>query len=280
MVIINRNLQTNAPPNILKDIKKKGTFSVNPEDEYFVKKAKSAGLTEDQIMKGLEKKKQVLTAQTDETVDNKITNQLVAEGVLSEEEEEVFPQDNVDPFGGRSKQEVMQFAFQSGVKSIKALTEIGDVYDLVTGKGDLTDEEIKQENFAKAKGFIADNPDASIDELKLAIRQHTNLDVTDVSSLLSEAGVIKEEGLTEENLKAIAVNLVKKNTGFFGKKEEGVEKAKSQIDVGKIKINDKEKTLSSRQISRIKELIDEEFPEKEGKKQGRTLLQRLLPGGK
>lgn len=50
--------------DILAEIKKKGTFKLTPEDEPFVQDASSQGFTEQQIIKGLEAKKQLIAGGT------------------------------------------------------------------------------------------------------------------------------------------------------------------------------------------------------------------------
>lgn len=255
--------------NILKKIKENKSFgNLSSDEDTFVKDTIKGGLTEDQIMRGLEARRkyqaETPTPQGEEDA-----------GSLGEESNDQFD-NNKTPFNGLSKQEVLRLAFMSGITKKSALKDISDTYDMVV-TGDKSDEELKQENFMKAKQFIADNPDASREELLVAIRQHTNLDVSDASALLGEAGILSSKDqtpLTDDNLRAIASSLVQKNTGLFANKDEGLKKAKAQIDLGKIKVNGKEAILSSSQIEKIKQYMDEEYPK------GRTFLQRLLPGGK
>lgn len=93
-----------------------------------------------------------------ETVDNRMTNDLVAKGELPQDQAEIYNQTGQQqledktqkPFGGRSKQEVLLMASSMGAE-LKDLKEIAEVYDLVVGeeesqKLELSDTAIKNVN--------------------------------------------------------------------------------------------------------------------------------------
>ena len=255
------------------DRKNNSTF-ILPEDEDFTNKARKRGYSDTQIAQALLKKKQIQSEgmRTDIVYGQDGTPQNIKK---DSDGQQTIQKGN--PFEGKSKQEVLRMAFESGITKKSALNDISDVYDLVMGTGKKTPEEIKQDDFAKANQFITDNPEAKSEDILLALRQYTNLDVTDINAIMSQAGIMSSKdvpALTEDNMRSIAVSLVKTNTSLFSDSKQGMEKAKSQIDMGKIKVNGKEVNLSKQQIGQIKAYMDEEYPD------GRGLLQRLLPGGK
>lgn len=243
------------PRNILEEIKKRGTFQVKPEEENIVQSFDVASA--DQVTSALEQRRKILEQQGTQV------------------ETETESQDTA-LFSGKSKQEVLQQAFREGVTEASALKQIGEIYELVMGE----EEDVVLEGnkaWAYADELINLNPEASKEELSVELRRKTKLDVSDIDVILEEAGYISKKdtpSLTEDNLKSVAIALVKKNAGFSADSKEGLTKAKEQIEGGTIKVNDKDVSLSKSQINRIKELMDEEYPE------GRTFLQKLLPFGK
>lgn len=129
----------------------------------------------------------------------------------------------------------------------------------------------EQGDYDMAKKFLADNPDASREELSAALHEKTKLSVSDINALLDEKGAIKEAASIDGQEDAIAVALVK-SQGFLG----DAQAAKDYIDSAKeLDINNKMVKLSARQIQAIKDAIDKAYPGGT-----RSLIQSVLPGGK
>jgi hypothetical protein len=240
--------------------KKKGTFQINPGEEDFVTQAKAGGLTPDQINRGLAVRRQDQQSGLYAEVNQPQPADL--NGTPDPTQQDTA----VDPFGGKSKDEVLKAAFLSGITNSTALKQIGDTYDMVTG-GDKSPEEVKQENFSKAKLFITDNPQASKEELKAAILEHTKLDSTSTDALLNDSGSKnRKDLLAEDDLRKIAQGLVKDNTGLFTDSKKGKQSAIDAVN------SDAE--LSTGEKAKVLQMIEEDYPN------GRTLLDKLLPGGK
>ncbi len=127
----------------------------------------------------------------------------------------------------------------------------------------------KGDDFNKARTFVADNPEASRDELFLGLRQNTDLAITDINTLLDERGIEKpreaEIFLSDKNIRDVAIAITKAM---------GKEDALRAVAFGTININKKNIDLSAEQIAKIKASIEKEFPK------GRTFFQKVLPGGK
>lgn len=248
------------------DKKQKDTIpSTSTVDEL-----RKAGLSDEQIATGLLKNKQALASGGFNTDGSVIQDQSTDGSVDSA----VAPS---SVFGGRTKQEVLQYAFDNGATDLKTLKNIADTYDLVTGEGDKTPEQKKQEDYIKAQQFIADNPNATREELSSGILQYTSLPIGDINALFDNSGVMKKKdvpALSDNNLRAMAQSLVKKNTGLFTDSQEGMKAAIQQADNGRFKVNDKEVQLSQQQIDKIKSFMKQDYPE------GRTFLQKILPWGK
>lgn len=114
---------TKKTTNILEDIKKRGTFVVNPEDEPVIQELSKKGFTQEQIVKGLEAKRKLEDANNapvDEAVDTTTTP-------ISE-----------DPFQGKTRTQVLREAFIGGVTNAAELEKIGKTYDMLSsGEGEL-----------------------------------------------------------------------------------------------------------------------------------------------
>ena len=81
--------------NILEEIKKKGTFQLTPEDEPFVQDASSQGFTEQQIIKGLEAKKQLIAGGSSvETINSEVAKNPFGEVTGAEDQttQQITPQ--------------------------------------------------------------------------------------------------------------------------------------------------------------------------------------------
>lgn len=242
--------------------------ATDPEDAARVKEWRAAGLSDEQIATGLIKRKQVLAS-----------GGYSADGTPSTptDQTDTTDQGSANPFAGKTKQEVLSLAFQSGIHDSSTLTDIGKTYDLVTGGGEKTAEQKKQDDYQKAQQFISDNPKATREELSSHILQYTNLQPADINSLFDKSGIMKKSDihpLTDENLQSIADSLVKTNTGFFTDSKKGLQAAQAQADNGVININKKEVRLSPDQIAKLKQYMQQDYPG------GRTLMQKILPWGK
>ena len=82
-----------------------GTFEITPEEETFVQKAAEQGFSEDQIIKGLEAKRKLVTGNN-----------------LEE-----------DPFKGKTRSQFLKDAFMDGVTNNTELEKLGKIYDLLKG---------------------------------------------------------------------------------------------------------------------------------------------------
>ena len=122
--------------------------------------------------------------------------------------------------------------------------------------------------YDKARKFIKDNPDADYEALRSGILEHTTLADTDVTALLESNGILKDSiNLNEKQADSVAISLVK---------QLDVKGANEFLDAPnpKVKVNGKETQLSAKNIKAIRDAINRQYPE------GRTTLQRWLPGGK
>lgn len=126
----------------------------------------------------------------------------------------------------------------------------------------------KSDDYSIARQFIADNPDASAEEIRATLVERTGLSATEINTLLASNGIIDEKVNLTGSESSVAIALVKS----FG----DAEKAKQYLDSGApVKINGSNVQLSARQTEAIKAAIDEQYPSGQ-----RTILQRILPGGK
>lgn len=140
-----------------------------------------------------------------------------------------------------------------------------DQLDFLYGKNTPTDD------FAAARQFFKDNPDASRDELSAGLREHTKLTDGDINTLLDEAGAVDDAGGVTGNEDQIAIALVK-SEGFMG----DTQAAKDYLDNNKsIPLNGKDVKLSARQIKAIKDAIDTAYPNG-----SRSFGESVLPWGK
>ena len=249
------------------DQKKKDAFNIDPENEQFAIKLRASGYSDTQIGTALVKKKQLSQegVRTDTVYDD---NGVVIGGEEGDviEGGEVQTTQGSDMFGGKTKQEVLQFAFQSGVTKKSTLQEIADTYDLVMGEEEETPEQKKLADFDTAEQFILDNPEASREELKSTMLQYTSLDSTRIDSILNKSDIKNaKDMLTDDDAKTIATSLMK-DTGFFTNREEGKAEALAVIE--------SDDSLNSTEKEKVKSFIKEQYPE------GRTFLQRILLGGK
>lgn len=245
--------------------KKNKSFDVtNEDDKAFFDKGRSSGLTDTQLAIALTKKKQLINEGVDASkVYKPGENMSVTVGIDGDDDV------SNNPFKGYSRQEVLRIAFLQGITKKSQLQEIADTYDLVMGTGEKDDEVIKQEDFAKAQQFISDNPDATKEEVTVALRRYTNLDATDINALIGSSGVVSQEDVTDfsdDELRSYAVDLVKEYTGLFTNAKEGKQNAVSEIT--------SDTSLTKTQKDKLLAIIEEEYP------QGRSLLSKLLPGGK
>lgn len=129
-----------------------------------------------------------------------------------------------------------------------------------------TTVEEKSDDWAAARQLIKDNPNATREELRAAIRENTDLAVTDADTLLDEAKVTTGSNFSDDQLRKIATQIVPK----LG----DVEPAKAYINSGSITSGGKKYTLSRTEQEKINGYIDEAYPN------GRTTLQKILPWGK
>lgn len=123
--------------SIQEDVESQGTFTVKPDEEDLVSKLKAGGSSEDQVKKGLEERRRILSNI----------------GQTSSEQEAVVEQDTSDPFGGMSKIDLLKDAFNKGVRDVDELEKLGGLYDLFATEdsevsGDVSGEglQVAQEN--------------------------------------------------------------------------------------------------------------------------------------
>lgn len=243
-----------VPASIMQNYTVSTPTLTKEEIEGFKKKAQQAGYSDQEIADEILRRAKEVSGGT---TDNQITNSLVSQGELPGEQAEVIPQE--DPFGGKTKREVLMRGLKSGL-SRSQLEDVGKIYDLIHPATD---------DWDKARQFIEDNPEASSEELTAALRENTSLDAGDITALVGESGALKKEDigdLSEEDMKSLAIGLVKEKTGLFTDSKKGKEDAIAEVK------NDK--TLTKAQQDRILALIEEEYPG------GRSLLQKILPFGK
>jgi len=163
-----------------KDMEKNGSFSIAPEDRSIAEAAKKNGSSMRQISEALVERKRILANKEarGETTDTQAAPDIAWEDYLGaaesaagmtlneNQQQELKAQydENVlqgpempaledqsssyDPFGGRSKQEVIKLAYSKGIRTVTALKQIEDVYDMVSGldsgAGDFTTTEQKK----------------------------------------------------------------------------------------------------------------------------------------
>lgn len=253
-------------PSILERIKKRGTFQdILPDEEQFITDTSAGGLNEEQIIDALQTRRQDLANGI--VVQGEDGIQLANDGEEQTGETAVNP----DPYGGRSKQEVIMMAFQSGITKKSALKEIGDTYDMVMGlEGGDEKEQLKQDNFSYAREIIefnADNPDATRENLKATLLQETGLESGAIDALLNESGAKSRDDLLDsDTAKTIAKNMVVEKTGFFTDSKQGKADAIAEVE--------EDTTLTSFEKKMILDEIEKQYPT------GRTFLNKLFDGGK
>lgn len=129
----------------------------------------------------------------------------------------------------------------------------------------------KRKEFDDAIAFVEANKDKSFNELKLSLQRDSDLSDSDITSILTTAGKIKDEVfLSPENQQKIATALLKKVATVGRDLAEEKDLAIQQIKSGSIKSGGKTIKLSKEQQDDIIILINK----------GRTKLQKVLPGGK
>ena len=151
----------------------------------------------------------------------------------------------------------------------------GKYFDKETGK--------EMTPFDAARAIVKANPNATEDEVVNAIRENILdvkgspiLSVGDAQRIAREGGApAKRFKFTESQLKDIAIEIRKSAAEFFTGAEDEMEAAKQAIQRGELDVNGKTVQLTQAQINRLLEIIEEEFPGGE-----RSILQRVLPGGK
>lgn len=145
--------------DIIKQIKKKGTFQITPQDEPVIQEAAGQGFTEQQIIKGIEaKRKMALDNAKTVTPDASVVDTTITEPVT------------VDPFAGKTRTQFLKEAFMGGVTSVTELEKLGKTYDMLatpedgitdTG-GDTTNQEaVKQAIERQAVAKMQALPDAT-----------------------------------------------------------------------------------------------------------------------
>jgi hypothetical protein len=119
----NKNFQS---ADILNQIKKKGTFKINPEDESFIQSAAGQGFSEAQIIKGIEAKRKLATTNpSDVNPDNLTVDQAINPSATDTNKA------TVDPFKGKTRTQFLKDAFMSGVTSVTELEKLGKTYDML-----------------------------------------------------------------------------------------------------------------------------------------------------
>lgn len=112
------------------DKNKKETFQVKPEDEQLLNTLKIGGAKEADIQNALKQRQQILsTKSTETTTDESIESINSIKTNVS------------DPFGGKSKVEILRDAFNNGVTDITELDKIGQTYDLLASVGDQSENQ-------------------------------------------------------------------------------------------------------------------------------------------
>lgn len=172
-------------------------------------------------------------------------------------------------YDAEGNQVVSFFSYNNGEPTLIKAIETG----IVSGDAAQSSEWIS------AAAFIDANPDASYEELEVALRKDAQkLNSGDIKALLNSKGKTPtteaEVYLSPENIKSVAISLVKAYTGLFKSAEGGKVNAIAAVQQGVLNVNGKMVTLSQAQIIAIVAVIESEYPK------GRTLLQKVLPGGK
>lgn len=214
--------------DIKKQVTEKGTFEIKPDEEDLVEKLKAGGSNQEQINKGLTERRRILS-------------NLGQQGKTMFQEAGTKEPDLTNPFGGMTKQEILIDAFNKGVTKETELSKLEKIYDLFNPPED---------DWSFAEETIRLSPDASREELRVALRKRTELSISDIDTLLDREMVTKETPFTDENMKEMAKALVK----GVGSKEQALE----QAQLGRIKVNEKDVTLSRKQIATLVKYINEQ----------------------
>ncbi len=155
------------------------------------------------------------------------------------------------------------------IKGMDVVKAQKDFDNLQKNKASVSAETKKTADWNKANQFITDNPDATADELKLALRQNTNLSDGDINQLVDtkKPESKQEVFLSDQNIKDTAIALVK---GYSS----NLQDAKNAIKTGKLQVNGKMVNLTPDQVDKISKEIDTQYPN------GRTFWEKVLPWGK
>lgn len=143
--------------------------------------------------------------------------------------------------------------------------------DFLYGDNDIT------AGFQTARNFIADNPSASKEELKLALlerQEQLGLTTGDINAILDEAGVPSKDQLlplTPQATQTLASGIRKKVAEFGVSSKDELDRAIEFVKRGKIVLNGKEYQLTQQQINDLVKALEDMGP--------RTLTERILPGG-
>lgn len=187
------------------------------------------------------------------------SNVSVGEGIEKAEE------------AGHSKSDVKTFLDTNTKMTISSINSALD--EVFVGKGGLFDIFTPDTQIGNGIRKARDAGHSRAD-IKGFLDLETDLNVSSIDSALDEVfGSEKVATLSDENLRDIAIALVKKTTSVFGSKT--TNEAKALARQGSITSGGKKIELSPDQVDRIIELIDEIYPGGE-----RSLIRTLLPFGK
>jgi len=205
--------QNKQSVDILKQIKKRGTFKINPEDETFIQSASGQGFTEDQIIKGIEAKRKMATANASAVTPDTAN----IDTTLTETKTEV-----VDPFKGKTRTQFLKDAFMSGITSVTELEKLGKTYDMLATPEDATTETgatpaeqevVKQSVEKQAIAKMQALPDATARDSALSALSTFRTGEDIIKTL--ESGKVKTglfEGVTRQGIFGIGARSMGKTT--------------------------------------------------------------------
>lgn len=125
--------------DIAKDVKSKGTFQIQPDEEDLFKQLQAGGSSQEQIQAGLLERRRI-ASNLQQTNNGQTSTTEVSTPNLS------------NPFKGMSKKEVLIDSFNKGVRSSSELEKIGNTYDLLVGK----EEESQKDKVGIVKTMASD----------------------------------------------------------------------------------------------------------------------------
>ena len=210
----NKNFQS---ADILNQIKKKGTFKINPEDESFIQSAAGQGFSEAQIIKGIEAKRKLATTNpSDVNPDNLTADQATNPSATD------INKTQVDPFKGKTRTQFLKDAFMSGVTSVTELEKLGKTYDMLatpdtesitTATNPDEQEIVKQSVEKQAVTKMQALPDATARDSALSALSTFRTGEDIINAL--ESGKVKTglyEGLTRQGVFGIGARSMGKTT--------------------------------------------------------------------